>query len=144
MQAGKKYATRREGGTNLFGHQNYTSSCLRCVKEVSEEKNSFLNCLRLQHKDVMSSSAESEQERLSSVSSAHAQRRPVLARSTSYGAHDKMFATAAASAASGVTTAGLSAAPTPRHASRERARFSVCRDKSWEGQVRVFLSHKKK
>ena len=60
----------------------------------------------------MSSSAESEQERLSSVSSP--QRRPVLARSTSYGAHDKMFATA--SAASGVTTAGLSAAPTPRHA----------------------------
>ena len=63
----------------------------------------------------MSSSAESEQERLSSVSSAP-QRRPVLARSTSYGAHDKMFATA--SAASGVTTAGLSAAPTPRHAMR--------------------------
>ena len=62
----------------------------------------------------MSSSAESEQERLSSVSSP--QRRPVLARSTSYGAHDKMFATA--SAASGVTTAGLSAAPTPRHAMR--------------------------
>ena len=65
----------------------------------------------------MSSSAESEQERLSSVSSAHAQRRPVLARSTSYGAHDKMFA-ATAAAASGVTTAGLSAAPTPRHAMR--------------------------
>ena len=63
----------------------------------------------------MSSSAESEQERLSSVSSP--QRRPVLARSTSYGAHDKMFA-ATASAASGVTTAGLSAAPTPRHATR--------------------------
>ena len=59
----------------------------------------------------MSSSAESEQERLSSVSSP--QRRPVLSRSTSYGAHDKMFASASASA-TGVTTAGLSAAPTPR------------------------------
>ena len=57
----------------------------------------------------MSSSAESEQERLSSVSSP--QRRPVLSRSTSYGAHDKMFASASAT---GVTTAGLSAAPTPR------------------------------
>jgi len=81
-------------------------------------------------KDLMSSSAESEQyERLSSVSSPNQQRllhpaaaRPVLSRSTSYGAHDKMFASAAASAA-GITTAGLSAAPTPSYCTIDRSRL---------------------
>ena len=73
---------------------------------------------QFQPKELMSSSAESEHERLSSVSSP--QRRPVLARSTSYGAHDKMFA----ASASGVTSAGLSAAPTPRHGHAWQKSFS--------------------
>ena len=80
----------------------------------------------------MSSSAESEQERLSSVSSP--QRRPVLSRSTSYGAHDKMFAAAASASAAGVTTAGLSAAPTPR---RGRDSLSAnARVTAREGQIK--------
>ena len=77
---------------------------------------------QFQSKEMMSSSAESEHERLSSMSSP--QRRPVLARSTSYGAHDKMFA---AASASGVTTAGLSAAPTPRHGHGRQKSFSAYR-----------------
>ena len=115
---------------------------------LTEMGNKYIVSPLLLQKDLMSSSAESEQyERLSSVSSPNQQRllhpaaaRPVLSRSTSYGAHDKMFASAATSAA-GITTAGLSAAPTPRHARRDSLSSFLLHElvAAGEGQVHFGL-----